>query len=495
MKETDSSGKYLSKSSYMAGLKCPRQLWQLIWDRDSAGPDDGMSKLIKRFGIRFGELAHSLFPGAALIKIDRYKLKQAVEDTRKAIADGAEVVLEAAFCHGQCRVISDVVEKLDDGSWHLTEVKSSTSVKSEHIDDLAYQKWVMEQCGYPVSRCSVIFADKEGVWPELSSIFKKEDVTEKVNRAVLDVPGNLEAMLPILDPANPAPATVENFSKGACWDCVFKKTVCWKDVKGFTIHHLVNKPKIPGLKKLGVLYADDIPDNYLLADSYRKNVNRVRSKAIEVDRPAIDAMLNELEYPIHFLDFETVSVAVPPFDGTHPWDKMPFQYSLHILDADGTKTHHEYLHRDSTYPSIEMAQKLLDDVRGSGSIVVYHAAMEISVLNYLAEMMPRESGKFNEMVDRIWDLELIFKKYYKHWKFGSQSSIKVVLPVFCPELSYENLAIQEGGAASYEWLKLIKILEVGEEEVMASSEDLLEYCKRDTEAMVELLAAIRSVEV
>ena len=188
--------KYISKSSYMAGLDCHRKLWQLLWDRDSAAPNDGMTELVFEYGRRFGELAHVLFPNAVLIDIDIRKLHRAVEDTRIAIEDGADTILEATFCHEQCRVLSDVVEKQEDGTWHLIEVKSSTGVDKKHYPDLAYQKWVMEQSGYPVSRCSVIHVNKEGVWPDKASIFKQVDVTEEVNAASELVAEYVAAMLP-----------------------------------------------------------------------------------------------------------------------------------------------------------------------------------------------------------------------------------------------------------------------------------------------------------
>jgi hypothetical protein len=199
----------------MAGLDCHRQLWNWLWDRKSAAPHDGMTELIFEFGRRFGTLAHELFPGAVLIDIDIFKLDRAVEDTKKAIDGGADVILEATFSYEQCRVLSDVVERQVDGTWHLIEVKSSTRLKDEHYPDLAYQKWIMEQSGYPVSRCSVIHADKSGVWPDVAGIFKTVDVTDKVNAAVQVVGDNVAPMLPLAQPGSKAPEARPLFSK-AC---------------------------------------------------------------------------------------------------------------------------------------------------------------------------------------------------------------------------------------------------------------------------------------
>ena len=151
--------RYLSKSDYITGLVCHRKLWQRLWDPDSADPPGGINRLNMTMGVRFGELAHRLFPGATLIEIEPARLESAVTATDAAIANGAHTVLEAAFAHDRCRIVADVIERQPDDSWHLSEVKSASGVKDEHVADLAYQRWVMERLGHRVSRCSVIHAD------------------------------------------------------------------------------------------------------------------------------------------------------------------------------------------------------------------------------------------------------------------------------------------------------------------------------------------------
>ncbi len=490
MTQSNAPIKYLSKSSYMAGLDCHRKLWQLLWDRDSAAPNDGMSQLIMEYGNRFGELAHTLFPDGTLINIDIFNLNRAVEDTRQAIEAGAKVIMEAAFCHGQCRILADIVEKQPDGSWHLIEVKSSTRVKDEHIPDLAYQKWVMEKSGYPVSRCSVIHADKIGVWRDIGSIFKRIDVTDKVNAASDPVANNVESMLTLTHPGSIAPDARANFSK-RCHACNFKKTVCWKEIDDFTIYDVIHASKIPALEAMNVLYLRDIPDDFNLNDRDRRNVTRINSETIDVDNQAVAKMLGKLKYPIYFLDFESIAVAVPLFDGNNPWEKLAFQYSLHIMDENGQVQHIEYLHEESTDPSEAVANRLAQDIGEQGSIVVYHAGMEKGVLEYLRGRFPEYAASLQGMIDRLWDLELVFKNHYRHWKFGSKSSIKVILPNLIPELSYKDLEIQEGGSASWNWIQMIESDDTKAQRAMA--EALRKYCERDTWAMVELLKLITAI--
>jgi hypothetical protein len=480
----------ISKSSFVQGLTCHRKLWQLLWDRHSAGPRSGIDQLRMEFGIRFGEVAHCLYPSAVLIDINIRKLMRAEEDTRRAIQEGAEVILEATFRYEQSRVLSDVIGKQPDGSWHLIEVKSSTRVKDEHISDLAYQKWVIEQCGYAVSKCSVLFADRTGTWPDRPSIFQYEDVTGRVDAYVPEVPEALSPMLEIAASRSNEPNIKDWYSK-ECHECEFKKTVCWKNIDEPTIYDVVNVSKISQLEAQGIFYVKDIPTDFLLSKTDRRHVDCMQAECINIDKAAIASMIDELDYPIHFLDFESVSVAVPLFDGNHPWEKLPFQYSLHILEQNGELQHVEFLHEDNSDPSQPLAERLINDVGGTGSVVVYHKTMESGVLKRLAEIFPQHAEALNSMNARIWDLEVIFRKHYRHWKFGSKSSIKVVLPVLVPNLSYEDEPISDGGQATLNWIKMLESDDMIERQ--QTTDELRSYCKLDTLAMVELLEHLRSV--
>jgi hypothetical protein len=479
----------ISKSSFIAGLTCHRKLWQLLWNRESAAPPSGMDQLKMQFGVRFGEVAHCLYPDAVVIEVDRTKLDRAEEDTQKAIEAGSTVICEATFRHEQCRVLSDVVEKQSDGSWHLIEVKSSTEVQDEHIPDLAFQKWVMEQCGCPVSKCSVVFADKTGIWPDRQSIFQYEDVTDRVDEAVKLVPEQVAPMLKIANSKDARPAFRECISK-ECHECEFKKTVCWTEISEPTIYDVIDKRKIPALEAENIFYVREIPKDFALYKGDRGHVDCMQSKSVNIDKAAIRGKLEKLRCPIYFLDFESVQVAVPLFDGNHSWEKLPFQYSLHVLAEDGGLRHVEYLHEEDSDPSLPVAEQLLKDIGATGSIVVYHKTMESGVLTRLAKIFPQHAEAFNSMNERIWDLEKIFLKDYRHWRFGSRSSIKVVLPTLIPDLSYETEEISDGGYASLAWIQFLESDDKDERQEIADA--LRSYCKLDTLAMVELLKHVRT---
>ena len=478
--------KNLSKSNYMAGIDCSRRLWLNLWRKELKPAPAGMSKLIMGQGRDFGELAHQLYPGAVLIDIDIRNLAKAEDDTRSAIDEGASLVLEATFRYGQYRVLSDVVERLPDGSWHLIEVKSSTRTKPEHIPDLAYQRFVMEGCGYRVSRCSVVYANTFGTAPPVADLFSMEDVTEVVAGHLPVVAPSLIPLTLLLDEQAECPPVA--FTK-LCTKCDFQSH-CWEGIERPTIYEVIDVRKIPELEAEGIFYVDDIPADFKLSAKVRNTVERMQARRVDIDKPAIQGMLDRLAYPLYFLDFESAAIATPLLEESSPWQKYAFQYSLHVQDESGHVEHIEFLHEDCSDPSRAIADSLVKNIGDTGSIIVYYQPMEKGVLKDLAKQFPDRCDALKGMITRLWDLEVVFNKHYRHWQWGTRSSIKKVLPTLVPELSYKDLEIQEGGSATAEWIEMIRATDAQHKAKIAQA--LLEYCKLDTWAMVELLAVLKS---
>jgi hypothetical protein len=476
--------KFLSKSKYMAGLTCSRKLWLLLWRPELQAQPSGMTALIMEQGSLFGELAHQLYADAVLIDIDIRNLAQAEADTRAAIEAGARTLLEATFRSGQYRVLSDVVQRQADGSWHLIEVKSSTKVKAEHIPDLAFQRQVMEQCGYRVSSCSVLHANTAGHAPDIPSLFNEVEVSEQVAAYLPSVASDLIAMAPLLKKNSPIP---EMQFKKDCVGCDFQAH-CWEEIERPTIYESIDVRRIAAMEAQGIFYIDDIPADYELPAAVRKTVERMQQQRIDINPGPIKKMLGELCYPRYFLDFESVSIATPLFDDSSPWQKYAFQYSLHVQSADGEISHIEFLHEQPGDPGEAIARSLLKHIGETGSVIVYNKTMERGVLKALAKQFPEMGCGLRQIASRIWDLELVFKKHYRHWQWGTKSSIKNVLPTLVPDLSYKDLEVQEGGMASLEWLRMIETDDAQEKAAKANA--LKRYCELDTLAMVRLLEVV-----
>jgi hypothetical protein len=132
----------------------------------------------------------------------------------------------------------------------------------------------------------------------------------------------------------------------------------------------------------------------------------------------------------------------------------------------------------------------MENIGDSGPIVVYHASFEGGILNRLASLFPDKQNKLHNMVNRLWDLEKIFLNHYMDHNFQGRTSIKNVLPIMVSNLNYDDLEIGEGGLAQAQWIRMI---ESEGEEKERIKKNLLEYCKMDTLAMVEIYWKLKEI--
>jgi hypothetical protein len=165
--------------------------------------------------------------------------------------------------------------------------------------------------------------------------------------------------------------------------------------------------------------------------------------------------MSGLTYPLYFFDFETIDYAIPRFDGCKPYQQVPFQYSCHVLCADGALLHREYLHTDRDDPRRPLARALLDHIGETGHLIAYNIPFERGVLRHLAAQFPEYAGRLLDMASRLWDQLPIFRKHYRDYRFGKSNSLKAVLPVIAPELSYKLLDVQNGTEAQVVWEEMI----------------------------------------
>ncbi|MBX3061137.1 MAG: DUF2779 domain-containing protein, partial [Anaerolineae bacterium] len=261
---------------------------------------------------------------------------------------------------------------------------------------------------------------------------------------------------------------------------------CWQGVNGLTIYDIprLNDKRERPLQDAGILYLADIPADYPLTAAQREFVEFFGQQQINIDHIAVRQALARLEYPLYFFDFETVDDAVPTFAGCKPYQQVPFQYSCHILEADGTLRHCAYLHTDTDDPRRPLTESLLSHIGPTGSLIAYNIPFERGVLHHLAEQFPEYSSRLREMADRLWDQLPIFRQHYRDYRFGKSNSLKAILPVAAPALSYEQLAVQNGEQAQVVWEQMIREEDTAVKEQLA--DQLRAYCHLDTLAMVEI---------
>jgi predicted RecB family nuclease len=242
------------------------------------------------------------------------------------------------------------------------------------------------------------------------------------------------------------------------------------------------------LEDLGVGSIRDIPDDFDLTEIQRRAATCVQTGEPWFS-PELSAELDKLEYPLRFVDFETINPCVPRFAGMRPYDQLPFQFSVHSQKEPGaTLEHHEFLATDASDPRREFISSLCHALGESGSIVVY-SSFELQRLSDLAVWLPEHAERINAIQARLFDLLPVMRAHTYHPAYTGSYSIKSVLPALVPEMTYEDMAVSNGQDAGLAWESLVRgSLDASERDKVRKA--LLDYCGQDTLAMVRLLQAL-----
>ncbi|MDA0771100.1 MAG: DUF2779 domain-containing protein [Chloroflexi bacterium] len=486
----------LSKSRFSAGLQCLKRLYLECYSRELADPVDSAQQAVFDSGTEVGELARERFPGGLLIKEPYNEHSHAEESTLKAIADPVvPAIYEPAFTFEGIRVRVDVLRRNGDGAFDLVEVKSSTKVKPEHIPDAAIQLHVLEGAGVSIRNVFLLHIDNSYVYDggsyDLDKLFHLEDITEKTRENLSSIPRSLSDMWETLED-DEAPEVEIGSHCSKPYTCAFY-SYCRR---GAPEHHIEQLPRASAklLKKLradGIHDIREIPTEF---ESLSDNQQRVRDSVVTGQPhvgPELSNALDQATFPLSFLDFETFNPVLPAYPGTRPYQIIPFQWSLHRLDAAGNLSHTEFLQEGHEDPREMVATSLLDAIGPDGSIVVY-SSYERTTIRRLAEEFPQFEEPLLALCDRIFDLYTVVTKYYYHPEFHGSYSLKSVMPTLVPGLTYNELEIQGGSNASVAFAQMIAP-DTPEHERRKIRSALLDYCRLDTQAMVEVLKALRSV--
>jgi predicted RecB family nuclease len=478
----------LSKSKFVSGLQCLKRLYLEIHHPQLATPPDLSTQAILDMGTEIGAVARRRFPGGVLVAASHRRREAALTETAELIRNAAVPALfEAAFLHDGVLIRVDVLERVPSESgepvrWRLIEVKSSTRIKDVHLDDLAIQSHVLLGAGLPLAAVCLMHINTGYVYKDgeidLAQLFTLQDVTEAVQARRAFVPDRLAAMRSTL--LRPAPPAIDpGLHCRTPYECPFWSH-CTADKPPRWIYRLPgSKHQVTQWAAQGITLIDEIPPSAALLPTQR----RVKDN-VEWVSPALAGILKSVRYPVHHLDFETVMLPVPKFSSTRPYQAIPVQWSNHIERESGDLVHREFLHDLATEPRRRWAEALIESLGEQGSICVY-SAYERSVMEQLVEAFPEYRSAFNHIIKRLWDLFPIVRDHYYHPAFGGSYSIKSVLPAIVPSMSYDDLAIREGGQAASEYYRMV-FVETDWIEQAAIKEALLRYCARDTLAMVEL---------
>lgn len=455
-----------------------------------------MQKAIFKRGTDVGKLAQQLFPnGIDLSPANQFEYDKAVTETKNFIKQHQKVIYEASFNYADVLALADIVVN-DKAGLKIFEVKSSTSISETYIRDAALQYWVISNCGYKIKDFSITYINNQYVRKgelELGKLF----ITESVLKLILPLQKWVEEKVKRFKEVLGKKSIPKIDIGEHCYDpyvCGFYE-YCRKHIPENSIFDLsgIHLNKKYDFYRAGIIRLDDVPDDAGLSKNARLQLDVYKSKKDFIDKEAIKEFLSDLNYPLYFMDFESFQPAVPMFDNSKPYQQIPFQYSLHYKKDKKSKIEHfEFLAEAGSDPRIKFIENLLRDTRSKGDILTYNKSFEILRLKEIADAFPKYKKDIEERINRVKDLMLPFqKKYYYTSEMQGSYSIKYVLPALIPELSYEELEINEGGLASIAFESLFY-----ETDLMRIADiraKLLEYCKLDTFAMAKLLEKLESL--
>ncbi len=461
----------LTKTNFIHFLQCPKSFWVYKNDNEnySASNFSAFMQKLVREGYEVEKYVKALFEARRNTSISYQKIFKS-DDGVFARADGFDILENGEIC--------------------LYEIKSSTSVKTggdhNHIKDACFQTIAAERSGQRVDRVYIIHLNGEYIRKgkvDVESLLCIIDVTADVLRIYQETTTEIDKALELLSKSD--------INRNEC-DCLYKTKAQHCDtfeyfnpnIPKYSIYSLprLSSKKLCHLVDEGVCDLLDVPESYELSDIQTCVLRSAHACEPQINHSAIKATLDGYNFPLYFFDYETFSSAIPIVDGIGPHKQFPVQYSLHVLEENGNLIHREYLEREVRLPD-HLVTRMQHDIGPNGSIVSWHASFEKSQNNEMALMFPDRAKFLGGMNDRMVDLEDIFKLNYVDSRFEGSTSIKKVLPVICPQLSYKELDIQDGTSAMEAWKRMINLKN---DESLETAKSLLKYCELDTFAMVEI---------
>lgn len=485
----------LSKSQYTRGLQCKKSLWLKKNTPELLTKPDKAMQAVFETGNQVGEFACSLFPNGKEIPYEGTSFIEKIALTKKFIEEGIQNIYEATFEFDGILVMVDILHKGENG-WEIYEVKSSTKLSKVYIDDASIQYYVLNGCGYDVSKVSIVYLNNQYIRSDeldIGQLFVKEKITELVLDKQGAIPAQLKIFLTYLNENKTEPNDIDigaHCSKPYPCDA---HDYCWKHIPDYSVFNIFNMGSKPiGLYKDGIINVEDIPEKKLTTERQKFVVDAWIHRHRVVDKDEINYFLSTLTYPIYHFDFETFMQAVPEFKGTKPYQQIPFQYSLHIEHEDGTLDHVEFLGVEGTDPREKLIKSMIANIPEGKTILVYNENFEKTRLKELARDFPEYSQQLNGINSGIVDLAEPFrKKYYYEPEMKGKYSIKIILPILVPDMAsaYKELdLVQNGGDAMNIFPRLINM---SHKDKSMYREALLKYCHLDTLAMVELLKKLK----
>jgi hypothetical protein len=482
-----------SKSKLLALRQCPKRLWLEI-HRPDLREDSAATEASFQAGNQVGEIARQIYDPhklGALIDVNADGFTGALERSAELLKLD-QPTFEAGFSAGGALAFADVMlpEQIGDQQvWHMVEVKSSTSVKDYHRDDVAVQAYVAQSAGVALQSIALAHIDSSWTYPgngDYRGLLKEIDLTEEAFSRTEEVQAWVaQAQQTAALPAEPAIET--GLHCDTPYACGFYDYCTRNQPKAqYPIHWL---PRFGAAAQAfadqGVFELAQVADDLLNPKQLLVKTHTL-ANTVYFDAKGAAADLALYPLPAYFLDFETINFAVPIWKDTRPYQQNVFQLSLHTLAESGQLAHCEFLDVSGDDQSLPFAQALIAGCGTGGPVYVYNAGFEGARIRELAVRFPELSAALLAIHDRMVDLLPIARDRYYHPSQQGSWSIKKVLPAVVPDLRYDALdGVQDGGMAMEAFQEAIHPSTLLERKAQIKKQ-LLAYCKLDTYAMVRL---------
>lgn len=485
----------LTKSDYLKYTQCYKYLWLYKFRKDLLPKE--LSLAVERVfdeGYHVESYAYKLFPDG--IDADDEDFSKAISKTKELMKSGKGTIFQPTVSKNNLFCRADIIKyNSRTKKWDIYEVKSSTQVNDIHLLDLAFQKICFEAAEYNIGKLHLVHVNSNYVRQgniEPEKLLSIDDATRQVETLIEKVKIDIKEAHKILDLKSEPHIKIlkQCYAPYACHFMDY----CWRHVPDDSIYAIaggLSEEKLEMLLDQGIIKIEDIPDGIITNKRGIRHHNAIKTSEVFIDHKAIAKELSQLEYPLYFLDYETNSPAVPLFDGYKPYQRIVFQYSLHVKKTPSAKLdHYAFLHNEFSDPTKALVDSLKKIIGGKGSVIAWNKVFEMGCNKEMGERHKASRPFMKSINDRMYDLMNTFRHgYYVHKDFHGSASIKKVLPVLVPKLSYSELDIREGGTASESWRVMIDP-NTGKKESGKIYNDLLKYCRLDTLAMVEILKVL-----
>lgn len=480
----------ISKTKFLAGVQCLKNVYLQIHHKELIPKVTPELQAIFDQGHDVGLAARKQFSDGVLIDHAPWDFGGSLKSTKAEIQKGTQTLFEAAFDYQGCFSKADIIKfNIHSNRWIIYEVKSTTKLKDEHLVDIGIQAWIMAKSGLPIEQINIMYLNPAYTDSSHDNLFITEDITSRIREIYPQVSGLLNQIINSLKEEE-----IPNVDIGPhCLKpnaCAFVSH-CWKE-KNIPELSVFDLPKIGDHKwnwyRQGVVKLDD---SRLVGETVQQKrmIENFRTQERIIDVKSIQDEIKKWKFPLFFLDFETISSALPQYPKVKPYQQVPFQFSVHIWENQNSENlkHVEYLHQDKTDPRPQLIKALLKASEGTGDIISYYSPFEKARIEELAAYSEEHRAPLLSLLDRIKDPLPIVRDHIYDFDFKGSFSIKNVAPALLgDQYNYDDLGISDGLEAQRAF-RIIMDESTPSQEKRQIVADMLDYCRQDTLVMVELV--------